>query len=215
MSLIATALKHMLASGMAHDAIVAAIEEMEACLPTEKPRSSAADRMARMRERNKASQSVTCVTCVTERNEDEAKKEIPPTPPKEKNIYITPESSNELSAPKRSRRKPETPLPVDFPTAEQISEAETRADSAGVKLNIKHQANQFRANAQTNDRRCRDWSAAWRMWVGKAIEWAGGRADGEPPPQAPPRADLIRAYRHSGTWPSEWGERPTPEELAA
>lgn len=63
MSVIATALKHMLAAGMPHDSIVAAVAEMEAL--GEKVRSSGATRQERYRERHKASQSVTSVTSVT------------------------------------------------------------------------------------------------------------------------------------------------------
>lgn len=66
MTAIATALKHMLAAGMPHDAIVAAVADMEASMPAaqsaERPRSKGALRTAayRERERHKASQSVTC-----------------------------------------------------------------------------------------------------------------------------------------------------------
>jgi hypothetical protein len=56
MSLIATAVKHMMAAGMDADAICAAVADMEASIDT---RSTAAQRQARYRERNKASQSVT------------------------------------------------------------------------------------------------------------------------------------------------------------
>ena len=57
MNSIAIALKHMLAAGMPHDAIVAAVAEMEAEVTPQ--RSKGADRQARYRERNKASQNVT------------------------------------------------------------------------------------------------------------------------------------------------------------
>lgn len=57
MSAIAVALKHMLAAGMPHDAIVAAVAEMEAAVTP--VRSKGAERQERYR-RNKASQNVTC-----------------------------------------------------------------------------------------------------------------------------------------------------------
>ncbi|MBN8831219.1 MAG: hypothetical protein J0G94_11525, partial [Sphingomonadales bacterium] len=65
MTVIATALKHMLAAGMPHEAIIAAVEEMEVGLVAaqpEKVRSKGALRTERYRERmrHKASQSVTC-----------------------------------------------------------------------------------------------------------------------------------------------------------
>lgn len=61
MTVIATALKHMLAAGMPHDAIVAAVEEMEAGVASSPPtgaRSKAAIRQERYRHK-KASQNVT------------------------------------------------------------------------------------------------------------------------------------------------------------
>lgn len=59
MSIIATALKHLIAAGVAGDDLVRAVAEMEAATDT---RSTAAKRQARYRERNKASQTVTGVT---------------------------------------------------------------------------------------------------------------------------------------------------------
>ena len=58
MSVIATALKHMLAAGMDHDAVVAAVAEMEKAQPQ---RSKGAERQARYeeRKRQKASESVS------------------------------------------------------------------------------------------------------------------------------------------------------------
>ena len=58
MSVIATAVKHMLAAAMDHDAIVAAIAEMEGERPLQEGRSKAAIRQANYRER-KAAQTVT------------------------------------------------------------------------------------------------------------------------------------------------------------
>jgi hypothetical protein len=69
MSVIATAVKHLLAAGVTGDALIAAIAEMEADMPAVDTRSTAAKRQARYRdrlaERNKASQSVTCDDGVT------------------------------------------------------------------------------------------------------------------------------------------------------
>lgn len=63
MTVIATALKHMLAAGMDPEAIVAAVADMETALPSpepvERPRSKAAERQARYRERHKSSQNIT------------------------------------------------------------------------------------------------------------------------------------------------------------
>lgn len=72
MSIIATALKHLIAAGVSGDDLVRAVEEMEAAVAPD-TRSSAAKRQARYRERvaernetrNEASQSVTCDVSVT------------------------------------------------------------------------------------------------------------------------------------------------------
>lgn len=67
MSIIATAVQHMMAAGMPADAIVAAVAAMESATDT---RTTAAKRQARYRDRiaekrNEASQSVTCDDNVT------------------------------------------------------------------------------------------------------------------------------------------------------
>lgn len=74
MSVIATALKHLMAAGVTGDALIEAIAEIEAALPGAQPaeptRSKAAIRQERYR-RNKASQNVTNgVTNVTDHNEN-------------------------------------------------------------------------------------------------------------------------------------------------
>lgn len=76
MSVIATAVKHLIAAGVTGDALVAAIAEMEAATDT---RSSSAKRQARYRENLdiKASQTVT------NRDSDAAKEKSPQTPLKE------------------------------------------------------------------------------------------------------------------------------------
>lgn len=72
----------------------------------------------------------------------------------------------------RARRKPETPIPEGFPDAEALAKAEEQITEARVILDPGRQAVRFRAHAETNDRRCRDWRAAWRNWVDKGIETA-------------------------------------------
>lgn len=74
MGAIATALKHMLAAGMAHDAIVSAVADME--VSGGKVRTAGAIRQERYRDRHKPSQSVTS-------DDGDAAKERSPTPPKE------------------------------------------------------------------------------------------------------------------------------------
>jgi hypothetical protein len=75
-SIIATAVKHLIAAGVTGDALVAAIAEMEAATDT---RSSAAKRQARYRENLDVKASQT----VTNRNSDADKEKSPQTPLKE------------------------------------------------------------------------------------------------------------------------------------
>jgi hypothetical protein len=73
MAVIAAALKHMLAAGMDPDAIVEAVEDMEAAATS---RSRGAERQARYRERNKASRVTDGDAC----DGDEQKGLSPQTP---------------------------------------------------------------------------------------------------------------------------------------
>lgn len=207
MTFSADTMRLMQSKGLSFDDVIEIAESIETS--SIKARSPSAERMARKRERDKKSQSgVTC-----DASQNETKKEST----KEKNIYITPETPNGVSSPKRSRRKPETPLPADCPSAEQISESAEHCAAAGVKIDLKFQASRFRNWAMSKDARYRDWGATWRNWVSNAIERAGGVSEGEVPPQIPKtqRSELIRVYRETGSWHPAWGERPTKEELAA
>lgn len=69
-------------------------------------------------------------------------------------------------------RKPETPIPEGFPDQEALTKGEAMVSGAGVMLDVGRQAVRFRGHAETNDRRCRDWRAAWRTWLEKSIEQA-------------------------------------------
>lgn len=82
MGMIATALKHMLAAGMVHEDIVAAVEGMEA---TGTAKSKGAERTARWRERHKTSQNVTGDECdaftpVPDKENPQTPIEINPSP---------------------------------------------------------------------------------------------------------------------------------------
>lgn len=73
---------------------------------------------------------------------------------------------------KVSRRKPETAIPDGYPDAKAIADGQTRIRAAGANLDAASQAERFRNHALQNDRRCRDWSGAWRNWVVGAIDKA-------------------------------------------
>jgi hypothetical protein len=68
-------------------------------------------------------------------------------------------------ASKGSKRKPETAIPDGFPDTEALAEARSALASAGVSLDPETLAKRFRNHALAEDRRVRDWSAAWRNWV--------------------------------------------------
>lgn len=86
------------------------------------------------------------------------------------------------------RRKPERPLPEDWkPTAKHSALASER------RVDLSSEAFRFRAHAEANDRRQRDWNAAFTMWLSKA----------RPEPDAGRRSAWDRArVVEGGTWAS-------------
>ena len=61
------------------------------------------------------------------------------------------------------RRSPERPLPADWdPNGAHLDYARSK------NLDIAMEAERFKAHAQANDRRLRDWNAGFRMWLTKA-----------------------------------------------
>ena len=72
--------------------------------------------------------------------------------------------------PKTSRRKPERPIPADFqPTAKH------RQLGASLGVDVDDECVRFVDHAQTNDRRARDWGAAFRTWLRNAKRFADDR----------------------------------------
>lgn len=111
MTVIATALKHLIAAGVTGDALVTAVAEMEQAI---KPsRSTGAERTARWRAKKAEGVTVTSqaspvVTC-------DNKKETSPTPPKEKTTTNNPTIARDVRG---------TRLPGDFvPSAEVLQVA--------------------------------------------------------------------------------------------
>lgn len=84
------------------------------------------------------------------------------------------------------RRKPERPLPADWTPNDGHR---TRANDLGLDLDAV--AEQFRDHAAANDRRARDWDAAFRTWLSKAAEYAArDRARGDRPLDR--QAEILR-----------------------
>jgi DNA-binding transcriptional ArsR family regulator len=88
-------------------------------------------------------------------------------------LALTSDESAASRAPKGrkgDRRKPETPAPPSDATAEEI---EAWCKHWTIRLPWKHdQAARFIDHARANDRRCRDWGAAWRNWQRNAPQFA-------------------------------------------
>ena len=96
--------------------------------------------------------------------------------------------SDEARVPSRNgRRKPETGCPVDW-----VPSDDGRAYAAAKGLtgaDVAREAERFVNHARQNDRRCADWSAAWRNWCIKAAEMLGRTPP--PPPGAAVRAQVF------------------------
>lgn len=119
MSVIATALKHMMAGGMDREAIIAAVAEMEAELAAatanDREPSRGALRQRLYRERVEASRAVIGDANVTESDDGDGgtlalDKEKSPTPPKE--INPNPEGGKRATR-IREDWTPEKPLPIN------------------------------------------------------------------------------------------------------
>ncbi|MEV4001013.1 hypothetical protein [Actinomadura sp. NPDC049753] len=70
-----------------------------------------------------------------------------------------------------SRRKPETPAPEIFPVTASMR-AWARDHERRITVDLDDQTERFLNHARQNDRRCRDWQAAWRNWILKAQDFA-------------------------------------------
>jgi hypothetical protein len=156
------------------------------------------------------------------------------TPPETEQSTEQKPSLRDGSAPKASkdRKKPETRLGDDWKPSDAL-----RLNCRNLGLTdgeINREALKFRNNAQQNDRRCRNWDAAFRNWCLKSLEFAGREPaveeDGEPArstsfaitPQSPSWsawyrhyvaagrghavAEMARIETTCGSWhvPSEW-----------
>ncbi len=108
MSVIATAVKHLLAAGVTGDALVTAIEDMEQSMEPVETRSTAAIRQQRYRDNNK-------VGAVTKRNESVTRNDSNASEQKEK---VSPKEY--ISNPLPKEKSPLTPKGVSSPA---VSEA--------------------------------------------------------------------------------------------
>lgn len=106
------------------------------------------------------------------------------------------------------RRKPETALPPDCPSAEIVAAMQAEAREAGANIDLAHEARQFRDWWTAKDGRNRDWDACWRTWARRAIAKAPKTATAALAGRSTPRVDdrwrsLVREFRANGYWPSD------------
>lgn len=213
MSAIAAAVKHMLAAGMAADAIVAAVEEMEATSPqaqvmdaADRKRERDRDRIAAKRAAAKESRDIerqspesrdmsdSRATSATPRALSCAQVVIPSLPSEE---VITPSTDTSCPSPKSKppARKASSPrlkssrCPLAWtPSDEDWSFG---AGEGFVPGEIERELAKFRDHEFAKPRS--DWSATFRNWLRKASDDRNHRSRNRPDPIA------ARAARR-GVW---------------
>jgi hypothetical protein len=188
MGIIATAVRHLMAAGVAGEDLLRAIEEMEGAAPqpsTERKRSTAAIRQQAYRERMQASQNVTRdVTCygsedasqtiteashvtfvtsqsVTGYGSDDEENPAPNKSPQTPKINPTPQAHT------RTHTREGTRLPADWTLPDDWREFAS-TDRGWNEADITGEAEQFRdywLGKPGKDGRKADWHATWRNWV--------------------------------------------------
>lgn len=124
------------------------------------------------------------------------------------------EKSNPPTPQGGKRRKPETPLPPDCPSAEIVDTMQAEARKAGANLDLSHEARQFRDWWLAKDGRNRDWDACWRTWARRAIARAPKTAVAASRERTAIAPDdrwrrWMREFARNGYWPKDdAGPRP-------
>lgn len=128
----------------------------------EAERAAAQERMRKVRASRKGVRAnETRTDAEPMENNGEGSPEVRVTPSQSQSLPIPTSSSTKKSG--AARRKPEVPLPDDWtPKPAHVQLAHERG------VNGPHEEAQFRAHAAANDRRQRDWDAAFRGWLGNA-----------------------------------------------
>lgn len=194
MSVIATALKHLIAAGVTGDALVTAIAEIEASLSeavaaeiSQKSSSAGAERTRRWRAK-KASQSVTCdVTSVTVTSQ--ASQSVTEAPSRaEYNTTrahaVIPVGITSVIPPiippfgtpheKKSTAKRKTTIPETAQPTDRDRDAADRAGLAPEEYRDEWRA--FRDHHLARGSTMLDWPAAWRTWLRNRKRFSGARA---------------------------------------
>lgn len=145
----------------------------------EADRAAATERQRRARDRRRESQQGHGVTDGVSNGVSHAARgeERRGEEKKEETSSLPAASGDAGDAPsKPSRRKPERPLPATW----EPNDAH-RGYAFEHRLNVERETQRFRDHATANDRRARDWDAAFRMWLSKATERQPARPRGGHP----------------------------------
>ena len=164
MTIIATAVRHLMAAGVTGEALLCAIEEMEQ--QQEPVRSKGALRQARYMAR-KASQTVT--NDVNDASDDN---DVPPNDIYSNPPELSPSEAKASLAPKGKARKG-TRLPDDWQPEALTGEIAT-AVCAWQPGMLERELARFRDYWTAKSGRTaakQDWQAAWRNWLRNAEEW--------------------------------------------
>lgn len=106
----------------------------------------------------------------------------------------------------RKRAKPEVQIPEGYPDQPAIEYATQRFVDAKVQVGAAREAEKFRNHHMAKGTRFKDWAAAWRTWIGNAIDYA--QRDGrviELAERAPDPGMRDHVWR---TWLSDWMRAP-------
>ncbi len=193
-SLIATAVKHLIAAGITGDALLTAIAEMEAQVRAEpKARSAGALRQARYEERKRQKASEMTLSDETDASDALASGTSLPRLPNENNSNpSTPTHPEEKSRasdagtheatgtdlvdadaaaggkPAKPKRAVSEAIPLPDGWEPVLTPAAQQIVDGWPPGMLDRERMAFEAHAATNDRVTKDWQAAFRTWIAKA-----------------------------------------------
>lgn len=206
MSLIATAVKHLIAAGVTGDALLTAIAEMEAQVRAEpKQRSAGAERQARYAARKR--QEASEMTLSDDNDGSDALASVPslprlpnennsnpstPTHPEEKtrasdaptheaaDTDLAGEAPVEAAKPVKPKRGAAVAVAMPEGWEPVLTPAAQAIVDGWPPGMLDRERMAFEAHAASNDRVTKDWQAAFRTWIAKAerdrIERNGNRS---------------------------------------
>ena len=215
MSLSLSALRELVTIGLTPEQILRVAEAQAEAAEAPRQRSRGADRQARYEERKRQKASENVRTDVrNDASEDDAPLPLPPSPQTPQPPTPTRVDNTPLPPRSGSRRKPETALPDDCPSADLVAAMQAEARQAGANADMAFEARQFRDWWLSKDGRNRDWDACWRTWARKRIANAPKTALAAVQSRRAPAEDdrwrrWLREFQQNRHWPSDdAGPRP-------